>query len=177
MFLGAGLFTFAAGVIVFSGKDPAATRIALGCEVHITDDDIQDLKDAGFNLNILKRPDGGSRNLTRHLTIVIGAWKNPDGGVVYPNLAFGDLLDPHASCIETDNSALKLDAGEFRLLATFRCACTQGSQCLLLDGGAAVRGVTLSPGSFSGSGCIPKSCGPELAGEQGSTWPDECPEL
>lgn len=57
------------------------------------------------------------------------------------------------------------------------CACAPDDGCLvrLDDGGTgpAPRGVTLAPNTWSGS-CARKAC-IEVAGEQGQSWPQECP--
>lgn len=59
------------------------------------------------------------------------------------------------------------------------CACRGASgicRVPLADGGIAPApaGVTLDPGAWTGAGCVRKSCD-EVQGEQGSSWPDECP--
>lgn len=55
------------------------------------------------------------------------------------------------------------------------CACRKAAGiCRLSDGGTAPFGVTLEPG-WNGAGCQRKYCGPELAGEQGGSWPANCP--
>lgn len=63
--------------------------------------------------------------------------------------------------------------------ATPDCGCTTGTACTLSDGGAAPNGMTLSPGTFSGAGCTPKSCValflPLPDGGLDGTWPQTCP--
>lgn len=54
------------------------------------------------------------------------------------------------------------------------CACSSGGSCTV-GGSAAVLGVTLAAGSWVGAGCVRKYCGPEIAGEQGQSWPAGCP--
>lgn len=54
------------------------------------------------------------------------------------------------------------------------CACSTGSGCFKPDGGVAVAGITLAAGTWTGAGCKRKFCGPEIAGEQGQSWPPEC---
>lgn len=56
------------------------------------------------------------------------------------------------------------------------CACRPAAGvCTKPDGSALPFGVTLQPGEFIGAGCVPKYCGPEIAGEQGQSWPSNCP--
>jgi hypothetical protein len=63
------------------------------------------------------------------------------------------------------------------------CACRRPDAGLcrvptLPDGGGLVLaplGATLQPG-WVGPGCFRKFCGPEFAGEQGLSWPANCPE-
>lgn len=168
----------AAGVtaaIIFPNKDPAATRITLACESRLDPADIDRYADAGIPVQKLLLRDGGlaPQLRTQYPTFLVGAWKNPDGGIVYPQkLDFGEVLDPKASCTEVALGNVK-DA-EVRP-SPFRCACSTGSNCTV-GGQPAIRGVTLAAGSFSGNGCEPKSCGPERAGELSATWPEECPQ-
>lgn len=64
------------------------------------------------------------------------------------------------------------------------CACRRASgTCTWDPDGAgpmpsrpAPLGATLGAGTWAGTGCLRKYCGPELAGEQGGSWPAECPE-
>lgn len=57
------------------------------------------------------------------------------------------------------------------------CACRPAAGvCTRADGGVAPFGVTMRPGTFTGAACVAKFCGPELAGEQGLSWPSQCPQ-
>lgn len=65
-------------------------------------------------------------------------------------------------------------------VAPFDCACRKATgDCRVpsLDGGMepAPFGVTLSAGRWDGD-CLPKAC-VEMAGEQGQSWPGDCPEV
>lgn len=179
VFIGAAVAAFAVGgvvAIVYPGKDVAgATRVALVCEVRVSDADRTQYSKAGLDLPRVSLKDGGvSLAASKYTTVVVGAWKNPDGGLVYPKLDFGEVLDPGASCQETPLVAAGVDAGELKA-STLRCACSSGALCTV-GGKAAPMGVTLQPGAFLGLGCVGKSCGPELLGEQGATWPEGCPQ-
>ena len=57
----------------------------------------------------------------------------------------------------------------------FKCACAKDATCLYKGAAAlpAMKGNTLPPGSWSGAGCVPKTC-VALAGRE--VWPSECPE-
>lgn len=58
-----------------------------------------------------------------------------------------------------------------------QCACRQPDAGACTVGGQpATLGVTLAAGSWVGPGCRRKYCGPEVAGEQGGSWPVECPQ-
>lgn len=67
---------------------------------------------------------------------------------------------------------------------TFTCACRMAAGTCTWDpdiGGPEVArpapfGATLAPGTWSGAGCQVKYCGPELAGDQGASWPAGCPQ-
>lgn len=60
-------------------------------------------------------------------------------------------------------------------IQTDLCACSGGPTCLRTDGGIAPQGSTLAAGTWTGAGCVTKYCGPEIAGEQGASWPAGCP--
>lgn len=56
-----------------------------------------------------------------------------------------------------------------------KCACRVNSTCLV-GGSAAPQGRTLSPGTWSGAGCQPKSCFARFDGiGVDGTWPANCP--
>ncbi len=60
-----------------------------------------------------------------------------------------------------------------------QCACRAAAGiCLKGDGGPAPFGATLraSIEGFGGAGCRRFYCGPELNGEQGDSWPEDCPQ-
>jgi hypothetical protein len=64
------------------------------------------------------------------------------------------------------------------------CACRRATGTCTWDpdgpgpipSGPAPFGATLAAGTWTGTGCHRKYCGPELAGEQGGSWPAECPQ-
>lgn len=55
---------------------------------------------------------------------------------------------------------------------TFECACSSGKDCTV-DGKPAPVGNTLAAETWSGPGCVRKSC-VELMGK--TSWPRECPQ-
>lgn len=171
----------AAGVgvatIIFPDKEPNAARVALICEVRVSDADRASYEKDGVSLPKLGLLDGGSGSRTseRYTTVIVGAWKQPDGGYSYPKLDFGEILDPGAACTETPLGPARVDAGELKA-GLLRCACSTGKLCTRLDLTPAPMGVTLRPGEWLGLGCVPKSCGPERFGETGATWPADCPD-
>jgi hypothetical protein len=59
---------------------------------------------------------------------------------------------------------------------TDACACKPlAGVCTRIDGGVAPLGATLAAGTWTGAACVRKFCGPEIAGEQGQSWPAGCP--
>jgi hypothetical protein len=64
----------------------------------------------------------------------------------------------------------------------FRCACAMDNTCLV-GGQPATQGVTLAPGTFSGTGCRRKACGtlwldrslPDGGVSHDPSWPPVCP--
>lgn len=137
-----------------------------------------------------RRPDGGA--YPKYATVKMKARKwTSDAGDRALLLDVPDLPDGGGSCI--------LPVGTFREACTVlengactdatvccancepqgvqdACACRAANTCrLVADGGVAPLGVTLSAGSWTGAGCVRKYCGPEIAGEQGQSWPAACP--
>jgi hypothetical protein len=90
-----------------------------------------------------------------------------------------ELLDVSASCTFrttcTDNTVCN-KGGKAVAQAPHECACRKATGTCTVDGQPAPFGGTLSAGRWSGAGCQPKPCGPELNGEQGRSWPPECPQ-
>ena len=82
---------------------------------------------------------------------------------------------PDAGC--TDNAVCSASTPQPEQNA---CACRAAAGAcrrVLPDGGLGTNwplGVTLSPGTWGGAGCVRKFCGPEQAGE--GDWPEECPQ-
>lgn len=153
--IGVAAGVIAAAVIVANipGLDREPVRVR--CSVRVTREARPALAAAGVRLF------GRGRGSYASLDVV--GTRLADGGLELALPTGVSVLDPALSCVT-------VDAGQPA------CTCSSGKKCFRTDGGAVLIGVTLSPGTWSGPGCIEKPCGPELAGEQGATWPSECPE-
>jgi hypothetical protein len=94
--------------------------------------------------------------------------------------AYGvEILDIAASCNfkgDCKDSAVCNKGGKAFAAAAHECACRKATGTCTAGGLPAPFGATLAAGTWSGAGCQPKPCGPELNGEQGRTWPPECPQ-
>lgn len=94
------------------------------------------------------------------------------------------FVQPIGTCSVASICNLKPDGTRDVLPQTPACACRRASGTCSWDpdgaGPEASRpapfGATLAAGTWSGAGCRRKYCGPELAGDQGGSWPAECPD-
>lgn len=162
-----------AGLIILSGTSFVVYRALPG----VTQ---ADLVDAGIGsclqgeaLCQVRYLDGGYDRLR----VRGDACEEPDGSyAVIPGpdvMTDVELVRTHdgAPC-ERATGPNKLKAQDKRLKEPDKCACApiDGGICTLTDGGHPGNN-TLYPGQFTGSGCVPKSCG-EMAGQ--SSWPEAC---
>jgi hypothetical protein len=117
-------------------------------------------------------------------TVKLTVRECPDG-VVLPVTdadlaAYGvELLDMSASCTfkgDCKDSAVCNKGGKAIAAAAHECACRKASGSCTVAGQPAPFGATLAAGTWTGAGCQPKPCGPERNGEQGKSWPANCPE-
>lgn len=77
----------------------------------------------------------------------------------------GTCTDP-TICAANADPQIEVDA----------CACRPAAGvCTQLDGGPLPFGATIPAGQWTGAACVRKYCGPEIAGEQGLSWPAGCP--
>ncbi len=127
----------------------------------------------------------------------------PDGGQDYRTWTTGARWDPTSQSLVlpdlpgTNTEWYRLDlcvrapstvAAGAAVAANDECACSTGvGSCLMQnpDGGAtpvaAIQGITLNPGTWSGLGCARKPCGGILSrnadgGPYDPTWPSACPQ-
>lgn len=159
---------------IAAGIGPTTVPARLTCRVRIKES-CRDL------------PDGGLR--PRYVNVGVKARKSkPDSGEDFvafdlPNAWTGCLTPvgtPAEACqvledgVCTDATICAANAPPVPEVDA--CACSSGPTCLQSDGGLAKQGITLAAGTWSGLGCVRKYCGPEIAGEQGQSWPPVCPQ-
>lgn len=145
-----------------------------------------DLIDAGIGTDCVKRartclrysadgtdcPDGGPYC---EFQVAVMVCPEADGGrsVITTRANLRGIVDDGVWCGATGTGATAL-AADSTAPSPFSCACSSGSNCTQTsDGGAALTGVTLPAGTFSGAGCVAKPC-VELFGV--SSWPAGCPQ-
>lgn len=154
------------------GTTPTTGEVLVAITAGVTPTGRIRLMDAGVTLS----PGQTARFLIKTQSVA--------GGVILPRLPRGvgvfrvDLVQEAApTCMRTDLcDGGEVDEGDPVLEVEGECACSTGSNCTW-GGSSAPTGMTLEPGTFSGSGCRSKVCGVVFVGDPlfDDKWPAVCP--
>jgi hypothetical protein len=147
----------------------AAMAVAMSAAVFLRPDLFKGKKGC---VPVLAKCIGRGKSGDGYKTFMVSGQACADGGT---SLSLPDSMDLVGDCapVEVDKCTDPVACDGGVTIAEHECACrVDGGECTV-NGRPAPYGNTLEPRTWSGAGCVRKSC-VELQGE--SSWPEECPQ-